>query len=409
MGGKTTKNYITNEYITKTGLGDSQYSGIMGGQGAITGNQAAITSDISALQTGQDTGFGNVQTGFDNLNTSLSAQFNTADQQRNDYAKANAYAQQYLNDQAIAREGLATDARTQIGSNITTGFEDMGGRFDTVDTNVGNVQSAVNQGFVDQAAGFADAQTNRDAQALAAQTDRDTQFAATGAALDQGFADTATGQSNILGGQTDLGKTLGEISTAQDTYAGQSLENQAAMQSGIDTAASTFDTYVDRYGEDQRLAQDSRNDLATAQANSAREIQKNMATYNDATGRDLYNLSGQLTSVQDQQTSAAAKMAANASQMANIDDNTRANFAMLGSSFNDDGALISSSVDQNGNTTQRDYDQRGNIVFTTFDRSGKQTGQNAIAIGPALRNLQTLQQGGTAASSGLASPFAQTS
>ena len=410
MGGKTTKNYITN--ITKTGLGDSQYSGIMAGQGEIKGNQAGITSDIGTLQTGQDTGFGNVQTGFDNLNTSLTEQFQGASDQRFDYAKANADAQQYLNDQAIAREGLATDARTQMGTQIDTGFQDMGGRFDTVDTNVGNVQSAVDQGFVDQATGFADAQTNRDAQALAAQTDRDTQFAATGKALDQGFADTATGQTNILEGQTGLGTTLGEIGTAQDTYAGQSLENQAAMQSGIDTAASTFDNYVDRYSDDQSLAQDSRNDMATAQSNFANKISSDVAGYNQNVGRDLANLSGQVNTVADQQTASAGRMAAAASQMTNLDANTRANFAMLGAAFNAEGALISESVDDAGNVTRRDYDNQGNIVFTTFDAGGKQTGQNAIAIQPSLNNLAIIQQGANAQmgslSPGLGSPFAQT-
>lgn len=412
MGGKTTNNYITN--VTETGLGDSQYSGIMSGQGTITGNQAGLTTDIGGVQSSQDTGFENVQGSFDALNTYVGEQFQGANDQRFDYAKANADAQKYLNDQGIARESLATEARTNMGTAIDTGFEDMGGRFDTVDTNVGNVQTAVDTGFVDQAAGFADAQVNREAASLAAQTDRDTQFAATGAALDTGFANTAAGQTSLLEGQTGLGTDLDAMSTAQDTYASQSLANQDSIQSGIDTAASTFDTYADRYSDDQSLAQDTRNDMATAQSNFANKLSADVANYNNNVGRDLEGLQGQVGSVLDQQTANASNMAAAAAQMTNLDANTRANFQALGAAFDNSGALISESTDEAGNKTARAYDNMGNIVLTTFNAAGAQTGQNSIGIQPALNNLSKLQMGanaqtGNLSPAGLASPFAVTS
>jgi len=82
---------------------------------------------------------------------------------------------------------------------------------------------------------------------------------------------------------------------------------------------------------------------------------------------------------------------------------------MLGSSFDEAGALISQSADAAGNVTKRDYDNQGNILYTSFDSNGNQTGQNSIAIGPALNNLNRLSQTPAAQSDGIASPFAQTS
>jgi hypothetical protein len=412
MGGKTTNQYITN--VTETGLGDSQYSGIMSGQGTITGNQAGLKTDIGAVQSGQEAGFGNVQGGFDALNTYLGEQFKTAGTNRTGLADTQLAATNTAADAAKTREALATTARTNMGTAIDTGFEDMGGRFDTVDTNVGNVQTAVDTGFVDQAAGFADAQVNREAASLAAQTDRDTQFAATGAALDTGFANTVAGQTSLLEGQTGLGTDLDAMSTAQDTYAAQSLANQDSIQSGIDTAASTFDTYADRYSDDQSLAQDTRQDMATAQSNFANKLSADVANYNNNVGRDLEGLQGQVDSVLDQQTANASNMAAAAAQMTNLDANTRANFQALGAAFDNSGALISESTDEAGNKTARAYDNMGNIVLTTFNAAGAQTGQNSIGIQPALNNLSKLQMGanaqtGNLSPAGLASPFAVTS
>ena len=412
MGGKTTNNYITN--VTKTGLGDSQYSGIMSGQGSITGNQAGLTTDIGGVQSSQDTGFENVQGSFDALNTYVGEQFNTAENNRMNYNADQMLAMKGLNDNAVARESLATEARTNMGTAIDTGFEDMGGRFDTVDTNVGNVQTAVDTGFTAQDAGFADAQVNREAASLAAQADRDTQFAATGAALDTGFANTDAGQTSLLEGQTGLGTDLDAMSAAQDTYAGQSLTNQESIQSGIDTAASTFDTYADRYSDDQSLAQDTRQDMATAQSNFANQLSSDVANYNNNVGRDLEGLQGQVGSVLDMQTANASNMAAAAAQMTNLDANTRANFQALGAAFDNSGALISESTDEAGNKTARAYDNMGNIVLTTFNAAGAQTGQNSIGIQPALNNLSKLQMGSNAQTgnltpAGLASPFASTS
>jgi hypothetical protein len=253
---------------------------------------------------------GIISSGFGDLNNYLGGQFKSAADSRIANAEANLNMGNTLNDEAINREALATASRNQIGENINTGFGDVTDRFNTVDTNLGNVQNSVDTGFVNQAAGFADAQTNRDELAQAAQSDRNTQFKATGEALDTGFGAATNqlteAQANVLEGQAGLGTTLQTMGDTADIYAGQSLENQEAMQSDIDRQTSVFDDYVNRYSEDTRLAQASRRDLENAQANFANQMSADVARYSDNAGRDFESLQLELAAIRDQQLSDAA-------------------------------------------------------------------------------------------------------
>ena len=255
---------------------------------------ASVSNEVAPVYNGPDYS-GAINTGFADLNTSLGTNFGAAQTDRAD-----------MNTLALNREALATTGRNQLGTHLNGGFRDMGDRFDTVDTNVGNVQSAVDQGFVDQSAGFADAQTDRNAQSLAAQADRNAQFAATGAAMNTGFDNTAAGQTNIIKGQTGIGTTLETMGNTADIYAGQSLENQQAMQQGIDTQASTFDDYIDRYSDDTRFAQDNRQDLALAQANFANNMVDDQQIYYNNLGRDINTQKLQLDAIRNQQLQDAA-------------------------------------------------------------------------------------------------------
>ena len=252
-------------------------------QAAPVSKPAPVSNEVAPVYNGPDYSSA-INTGFADLNTSLGTNFGAAQTDR-----------AAMNTLASNREALATVGRNQLGTNLNTGFQDMGGRFDTVDTNVGNVQSAVDQGFVDQNAGFADAQTDRNAQ-----------FAATGAAMNTGFDNTATGQTNILNGQTGIGTTLETMGETADIYAGQSLENQQAMQQGIDTQASTFDDYIDRYSDDTRFAQDSRQDLNLAQANLANNMVDDQQIYYNNLGRDINTQKLQLDAIRNQQLQDAA-------------------------------------------------------------------------------------------------------
>ena len=417
-----------NTYITNTGLGDTQYTGIMGG--------------IGGVQSTQNTGFADTQQGFTDLNAYLGDKFQDANDLRFDYAKANANAQQFLNDQAIAREGLATDARTQMGTDISDGFDTVGGRFDAVDTNVGNVQSAVDKGFVEQETGFADAQINREFALNANKRDRKNNFDAT--LLEMGANNDEQNKANqlVLEGQTGIGTTLSSMGTAADTYATQSLENQGNIQSGIDTAKTQFDTYIDRYSDDQTLAQKTRADMQLANSNAQGQIQNQLQTgFNqnfsaqnsapasqvDFANQQAVNYENQratyknnvnaIRSVQNQLASgsgqldgtkvrAVADMAQMASTQTDLSFEQRQEFYALGSAFDENGQLIQNGIDGEGYTIQRSIDASGNMIINTFNAAGQTIGMGNVNLNNAMQRLSDLPmiQGSNAQMGNLPSP-----
>ena len=260
----------------------------------VSNETASVSNEVAPVYNGPDYSSA-INTGFADLNTSLGTNFGAAQTDRAD-----------MNTLALNREALATTDRNQLGTNLNTGFQDMGGRFDTVDTNVGNVQSAVDQGFVDQNAGFADAQTDRESQFAAADTARTEGLYDAYIDRSKRSLENTEGQASILEGQTGIGTTLETMGETADIYAGQSLENQQAMQQGIDTQASTFDDYISRYSDDTRFAQDSRQDLALAQANFANNMADDQQIYYNNLGRDINTQKLQLDAIRNQQLQDAA-------------------------------------------------------------------------------------------------------
>ena len=376
-----------------------------------------------------------------------------------------------IGQQAIGTQGV-------IGSQLDALGNTVGGRFDTVDTNVGNVQGAVDQGFVDQAQGFTDAQTDRTTQFGAAATARDAGFGANAqgfADMDQGFTDASTQltdtQKNVLDGQGVLKTDLGTMSDAAGAYAAQSLENQGALQQTADGFQTSFDTYTDRYGGDQEIAQQSRADLATAQANQTDRLREDMGDYAQAAATGQSNISGELSDVatglgtaveggfmdadaairqtgEDTtdninrsinasadntdalmsnldagQVTAARDMARVAAAQGELDVGMRQEFGQLGQSFDDNGALIKSSIDAQGNTITRSMDDQGNLMLRSFDVTGQSIGDQVINVQNSLQQLSSLQtkrganvsmgnlspaMTGATPQSGFASPFTTT-
>jgi len=205
----------------------------------------------------------------------------------------------------IGQQALGT--RTAIGGNLDTLGQTMGGRFDTLDTGVGNVQGAVDQGFIDQGQRF----DTLDTSVGGVQTAVDAGNTANTAGFEanaQGFEDVGKGfedasgeltetQATILEGQGALSGDLDTMSSNQDTYAAQSLENQGALKTVADGFQTSFDTYTDRYADDQELAQQSRADLATAQANQTDRLREDMGAYAQAAATGQQGLATKLGDV----------------------------------------------------------------------------------------------------------------
>lgn len=428
--------------VTNTGLGDEQFN-------TLTTNQANIGTQVSDLGTSAQEGFDTVNTNLGNLGGDLSvigsnltggftnlqdlmSQYNTATNTRFDTLDTG---------QANTATSLANNAATlgNIQGDVTTGFNDMGNRFDTVDTNVANVQGAVDQGFTDTAQGFADAQADRDTQFAAAADNMATGFGETGAALEKGFGDASTQLTNtqqaVEQGQGSIQDNLDALSTRADTYATQQLQNQADMQSGQDEFRSTFDNFTDRYSDDTELAQQSRADLALAQSNQTQNLREDLGSFAQAAATGQQGISDQLNTVQQDVSSNItggfnqtmrelanldagqviqgrnlARIAADQSQ---LDMDMRNDFYHLGSSFDDQGKLIPSSIDAQGNTLTRSIGPQGNLLLNTFNVRGQNIGSRNINVANRLNDLTQLQSMGnltpSAQVSGFAgSPYAQT-
>ena len=290
--------------VTNTGLGDDQYQALADNQVGISGQITDARDDASARYDtfdnrfdGLDTsvagvgsnltaGFTNLQDLMDQYNQGMNTQFDTVNTGVGNNATA-------LSNNATSIGNLQTD--------VTGGFNDMGGRFDTLDTGQANIQGAVDQGFTDQAQGFADAQADRTAQFDAANTAMTAGFGDTGEALAEGFGDASTQltntQSNLQDGQGQLQDNLDAFSGRADAYATSQLENQANMQSNQEGFQSSFDSFTERYGDDTELAQQSRADLATAQSNQTDRLREDMGTFAQAAATGQQALGTQLEGV----------------------------------------------------------------------------------------------------------------
>jgi hypothetical protein len=314
----------------------------------------------------------------------------------------------------------ATDKMNTLNKTATDGFAEVGSRFDTVDTANTSVQNSVDTGF-------------RDAEAARAANIAATgnAFALTGGIIADGFAANSgqltETQANVLGGQGDLQDNLTTMANSADAYAQQSIENQEALQSGQDGFVSSFDTYTDRYSDDQKISQNSRNDIFTAQANQSDQIRGDMQDYESASAKAQMDISAQVAELDRRFVSGFSGLDAGqiinarnsalavASQLG-LDPTLSRNFNLLGNSFDENGRLAQANTDQQGNVTRRFMDEIGNININTSDVAGNSISNDVINLRQTLQQLNNVQNvagsnasmGSPTPASGFASPYTQT-
>lgn len=426
---------------TNTGLGDDQFSALQTNQGNMGtqleegfGGVGTRFNQVDTGITGIQTDLGNVatdvnvntNTGFSDLGTTLSG-YNDATNLR-----LNQFDQNFANNSAAL--GANNTALTSLQGDVTGGFGDQATRFNQVDAANTAMQGDITTGFSDQAQGFTDAQTDRTTNAgLNAQG-----FVDTGAALNSGFVDTTTQlgglSTDVVDSQANMATSLDNLNTGFNSYATQSAEDQASIRANQESFVSNFDAYTERYAEDTTLANQTRTDMQTANANSANKMREDFGAFADNTSTQIGNITkgldnqfsalegtveggfskaqatalannaAQTNAASDLQASlrggggtvgveqivAARNMAAIASTQADISMELRQNFNQLGSSFDDAGSLIASSLDAQGNTINRTMDQQGNLILNRFDGAGVSQGQKIININNTLTDLSNL-------------------
>ena len=444
--GSNTTNY--------TGLGDDQYKGLTSNQGILgegigavkntvdntntqvgtintnTANTADTvgridtnTSGLSAQITGLEGGFTTLGDNMRTYNEGLNTRFNTVD-------AANVANAENL---VTANSGI-----TGLQSAQDVGFADMGTRFNTVDADNLGIQTAVDNGFsaVDtgqtnlsnqMTTGFDASDAGMTAGFDQARLDNDAGFAGIGETQTANEALRAAGQSAVQG-------DISAMSGTADTYADAIMGKQGEMEGVQDNFVSSFDSYVDRYTDDTRLAGEARADAALAASTYDKNIRADMGTIADMQSAGQDALGNQITSAEDslarnlssgfsdassamntgfadqtiqnridmdatqvEQIKQAKNIAGVAASMETLDMNTRQEFHQLSTAFDDSGELIQSSIDANGNTLQRQIDASGNMIIDKFDVSGQAMGRKMFNIDRSIAALKEVpSQGGNA-------------
>ena len=422
-GGSDTTN------VTNTGLGDEQYKALADNQVGISNQVAGVGADAKAAYDKFGTRFNTIDGTLGGLSTTMLDQFKAANTNVNNlgttlggrFTSLDTATKQ--NNDAIGGVQQATDA---VGRDVTGGFKQAQERFNTIDQANTDLQTSVNTGFVDQAQAFSDLNTNIGDATTGINDNLTTNFAATNDALANAQtnirSDVTTAQSNILGGQGDLANSLSDLGANQDIYYGATADAQANMQAGQDEFRSNFDSYVDRYATDTTLANQTRADLQTAQANSADRIRTDLGNFAQASATGQAGLSSAINDVAaagDQGFAALgstveggfSQQSANAQQSqmmmadrignvksllqttgANLDAQTKAQYSSLANSFDNQGNLIQNSIADNGDVLRRNMDAQGNLIETRFDQAGNQVGQVSTNVNQVLSSAEQNQQ-----------------
>ena len=415
----------------QTGLGDTQFDTLKSNQ-----------TDIAGIA---DVGFANVGTGITNLGTKIDG-VNT--NTNSGFVDLTALLKGYNDEANSNRTTAALDRSTNYGNIIqalennskglasqasvdaaqaalNTGFADTGARFDGLDTSIGSVQdtadniitdvgtvqSAVDTGFADAGARFDTLDTG--------QTNAAGQATANADALGTQLTNT---QAEVLGGQGTIEDNLATMSDTADIYAGQSLANQGDLQSSQDDFKSSFDSYVDRYGQDTTIANSARSDLASAQANQTDRLRSDIGDFAQASAVNQGNISRNIGTLGtgidagfETIGSAVGTGFANSSmedQITQENFNTRLGnvreliqstadslgvettdqYNKLVNAFDENGNLIANSIDAQGNTISRALDDQGNVIERKLDINGNEISAVSMDVETMLGNAESYEQ-----------------
>ena len=415
--------------ITNTGLGDDQYQ-------TLADNQGTISGQIGDARTDADKAYENIYGKFSSQNTARDKQYKALQKSAAANQKSSNNQLKALNKQNAGLTknlGAANKSLGTLNKNVTGGFADMDTGFSDLGKDVAGVQADVTQGFKDQATGFddlsgdvLDAQkninTNTDSGLETVTEDFNKGFAAQDTAFENAATDRTTLQKNILDGQGDLDTDIGAVANSQDIYAQAALDNQDKMISNQSEYKTSFDGFVDRYGQDTELAQQSRADLATAQSNQTDRLREDLGSYAQATATGQNSLGNQLSGVaegigsniqglgadvqggfSDVSTDVLQGQTNLTGRIGNVrnllqatgeglDATTREQYSQLSSSFDSNGELIRNSIAQNGDTITREMDDQGNIIESRFNSAGQQVGQVSMNVDQMLSNAEQYQQ-----------------
>lgn len=302
-----------------------------------------------------------------------------------------------------------------VGNNIQSGFADAGRRFTGLENSAGNLQTSMDRGFQETGNALSDVSTEISDNNAETNRNIDTNFAAQNQALGQSFSTASQQmsdlQSNVLGGQDDLGDRINTVGSNLNTYYGDLSANQAAMAGANTDFRTSFDDYVNRYSDDTALANQDRADMARAirtEAADSRDLMKRFAAAGQDERFDLRQaIAGNSRGIQNTQQEIANNTGLMSQQLGDVGNqvqdqgrntlnalnNVRTilsgdisglsgeqiqQFRQVSNAFNREGQLIQNQITQNGTILTNELDEVGNLTTSEYATNGNLLGSSSV-------------------------------
>ena len=422
---------------------------------------ASVQGGVTAVNENTNKGFTEAavvgETLTNNQNTMLGNQDNLATGQSNISQQIASIPQTSVTTQVVDTSGIENRIGSLEGT-TNTGFADVGGRIDNVNSTLGNVQGSVDTGFSSMNQSFndvAEGQTGIQNSVSDLSGNMTNRFDTVDSTLDTGFAgvnenvntqfDTQNQSltdlsANVLGGQTNLQSYLEGMSDRSDTYYGGLAEGQAGIMGGIGGMQTGLNDFRENYDANTTLANQTRAELLDTVTGGFNQTRETISDSFNDTSRDINNVSGQ---VDEQARRAAASAPVTAQEFTqtirelasgldagtreqaaaqndvvqrldtvkqvlttqgdNLPDDIRQQYTQLAQAFDQNGKLVRESIDAQGVTTRRAMDNQSNVLLANFDEQGQMLGQNMFNVNSLLKQMDQLgytgrgQQPGTLA------------
>lgn len=305
----------------------------------------------------------------------------------------------------------------RVGDNVQSGFADAGRRFTGLENSASNLQTNMDRGFQETGNALSDVSTEISDNNIDTNRNIDTNFAAQNQALGQSFSTASQQmsdlQSNVLGGQDDLGDRINTVGSNLNTYYGDLSANQAAMAGANADFRTSFDDYVNRYSDDTALANQDRADMARAIQTEAADSRDLMSRFASAgqderfdlrqaiagnsrgiqnTQQDIANNTGLMSQqlgdvgnqVQDQGTNTLNALnnvrTILSGDISGLSGDQVQQFRQVSNAFNREGQLIQNQITQNGTVLTNELDEVGNLTTNEFAANGNLLGSSAVNL-----------------------------
>ena len=423
---------------------------------------ASVQGGVTAVNENTDAGFADAAVVGEeiksNQGTMLDNQAGLSTGQSDIRADIAAIPQTSVTTQVVDTSGIENRIGSLEGT-TNTGFADVGGRIDNVNSTLGNVQGSVDTGFSNMNQSFndvAEGQTGIQNSVSDLSGNMTNRFDTVDSTLDTGFAgvnDNVNTQfntqnqsltdlsANVLGGQTNLQSYLEGMSDRSDTYYGGLAEGQAGIMGGIGGMQTGLNDFRENYDANTTLANQTRAELLDTVTGGFNQTRETISDSFNDTSRDINNVSGQ---VDEQARRAAADAPVTAQEFTqtirelasgldagtreqaaaqddvvrrldtvkqvlttqgeNLPDDIRQQYTQLAQAFDQNGKLVRESIDAQGVTTRRAMDNQSNVLLANFDQQGQMLGQNMFNVNSLLKQMDQLGYTGQGRQPGTLAP-----